>query len=417
MRALLIPLGSYGDVNPFLGLGRELRRRGHEVLIATNDHFARLVRHDELEFISLGTEAEYDEVLKEADAWHPTKGLGVIARFQEPFVRRVYDVIVEHYRRGETVVAAGTLAFAARIAQEKLGTPLVSVHLQPSIFRSLYQTPRYPRLKLPDWLPRFMKRGFFALADRLIIDRLYAPSINALRDELGLPPVRGVLKDLCHSPQRVLGLFPDWFGPPQPDWPPQTRLTGFPLQDGRTETELPGEVRAFLDAGEPPIVFTPGSAMRHGLPFFTESLRVCQHLGRRGVFVTKYRENIPERLPDSVRHFFYVPYGQLLPHAAAAVHHGGIGTSSQALAAGVPQLVMPFTHDQPDNAERLERLGVARVLEATRYRAAPAAQLLDELLRSADVARQCKIYAERLAGSRPLEEAADYIEALAGTDA
>ena len=73
-------------------------------------------------------------------------------------------------------------------------------------------------------------------------------------------------KDWCHSPQRVLGLFPDWFGAVQPDWPPQTRLTGFPLQDGRTEAELPAEVRAFLDAGEPPIVFTPGSAMRHGLP-------------------------------------------------------------------------------------------------------------------------------------------------------
>lgn len=416
MRALLIPLGSYGDVNPFLGLGRELRRRGHEVLVATNDHFAPLIRHEELGFLSLGTDEEYHAALSEPDAWHPTKGVKVIARFLEPYVRRVYDVITQHYRRGETVVVGGTLAFGARVAQEKLGIALASVHLQPIILRSAYQAAKLPRVWLPEWLPAILKRGFYRLADKLVVDPIYAPPINELRAELQMPLVRRVLDRWCHSPQRVLGLFPDWFAPVQPDWPQQTRLTGFPLEDGRTESELSADVRAFLDAGEPPIVFTPGSAMRHALAFFTESAEACRLLGRRGMLVTKYPENIPPRLPDNVRHFHYVPYGQLLKHAAAMVHHGGIGTSSQALAAGVPQLVMPFTHDQPDNALRLQKLGVARLLPPPQYRGPAAARQLDELLRSAKVVGQCKVYADRLAATKPLEEAARHIEALAGTD-
>ncbi len=416
MRALLIPVGSHGDVNPFIGLGRELSRRGHEVVVATNELFEPSIRRAGLEFASLGTAAEYNECLKHPDAWHPTKGIEVVASFMVPLVRRVYEAIRQHYRPRETVVAAGTLAFAARVAQEHLGIALASVHLQPVMFRSAYEASVLPRAAWLNLLPGFAKRGIYWLADALVVDRIYGPAINELRKALGMEPVRRVLDVWFHSPQRVLGLFPDWFARPQPDWPAQTRLTGFPLQDGRTENELAPEVREFLDAGERPIVFTPGSAMAQGLSFFNESLEACRKLGRRGMFVSHFRENIPERLPDSVRHFSYVPFGQLLPHAAAVVHHGGIGTSSQALAAGVPQLVMPFTHDQPDNAARLWRLGVARVLPAPKYRAAAAARRLDELLRSPEVPRNCNEYARRLTGVEPLAEACRHLEELAGTD-
>lgn len=416
MRAILIPIGSYGDVNPFIGLGRELRQRGHEVLVATNEHFAPLILHAGLEFVSLGTDAEYHEVLQNRDAWHPSKGPRVIASYMAPLIRRVYDVIRQHYRPGETVVAAGTLAFAARIAQDKTRIALASIHLQPVMFRSVYEASILPRLAWLNRVPGFVKRGVYWLGDVLVIDRMYAPAINELRRELGMDSVRRVLDGWFHSPQRVLGLFPDWYALPQPDWPPQTRLTGFPLQDGRREEELAADVRAFLDAGEPPMVFTPGSAMAQGLPFFTESLEACRLLGRRGMFVTQFPENVPAGLPESVRHFHYVPYGQLLPYAAAVVHHGGIGTSSQALAAGVPQLVMPFTHDQPDNAARLKRLGVAEVLPAAKYSGRSAAPLLDSLLRTPQVAVNCKDYAQRLARSTPLADACRHIEALAGCD-
>jgi UDP:flavonoid glycosyltransferase YjiC (YdhE family) len=273
-----------------------------------------------------------------------------------------------------------------------------------------------PGLFMPDWLPRFAKRFQYWLADALIIDRILTRGLNAFRAEVGLPPVCDLTGGWWHSPQRVLGLFPDWYAPPQPDWPPQVRLTGFPLYDERELHDLPAELTEFLNGGEPPIVFTPGSAMRHGHAFFEAAVEACRLLGRRGLLLTRFPEHLPASLPESVRHFSYVPFSQVLPRAAALVHHGGIGTTAQGLAAGIPQLVMPLAHDQPDNAARLRRLGVARSLQPRAFRAAAVARALESLLTSPDVAARCRDYAGRIRESRPLEEASRLVEELAGTD-
>src|SRR5262249_32355180 len=151
-------------------------------------------------------------------------------------------------------------------------------------------------------------------------------------------------------------LFPEWFGPPQPDWPPNVTMTSFPLFDERGLAELPTDVETFLAAGTPPIVFTPGSAMKQGRAFFTTAVEACVRLGRRGVLLTRFGEQVPPSWPEGIRHFEYVPFSQVFPRAAAVVHHGGIGTTSQCLAAGVPQLIMHMAHDQPDNAARILKL-------------------------------------------------------------
>ena len=170
-----------------------------------------------------------------------------------------------------------------------------------------------------------------------MIDPLLGPSINELRQELGIEsPARGIFRDWNLSPQLVLGLFPEWFAPTQPDWPGQVALTGFPLWDQPEAAGLPVEVDEFLRGGEPPIVFTPGSAMAHGQEFFQAAVEACQSLGRRGILLTKYPQQLPPALPADVRHFSFVPFSQLLPRAAALVHHGGIGSSAQGLAAGLP---------------------------------------------------------------------------------
>jgi rhamnosyltransferase subunit B len=310
-------------------------------------------------------------------------------------------------------VVASSLALAAPVAQEKLGAPLVTVHLQPTAFRSAYETPpllpwgfSHRRLRLP-W-KRFLDR----LIDALLLDPIFAREINALRGELGLAPVRRALFQWWHSPQRVLGLFPEWFAPPQPDWPPQARLTGFPLYDD-AQQEIPGDAADFLDGGTPPIVFTPGSAMRHAKVFFAESVAACALLGRRGLLLTRFREQVPDNLPATIRHFDYLALSRVLPRAAALVSHGGIGTVAQALAAGVPQLVMPMAFDQLPNADRLEGLGVARSLSPKAYRSPAVARTLGDLLNSPEVAKQCKAIAGRFQGGNPLEEACLAVEELA----
>ena len=145
-----------------------------------------------------------------------------------------YAVIEDHYVPGRTVVVATAPVFGARVAQEHLGVPLATVQLQPATFRSLHDTPRLPVVPPPEWQPRFCRRFVYWLADQLV-DRAIAAPLNAFRSQFHLPPVRRVLRDWWLSPQLVIGLFPDWFAPPQPDWPPQSLLSGFPLYDGAAD--------------------------------------------------------------------------------------------------------------------------------------------------------------------------------------
>jgi UDP:flavonoid glycosyltransferase YjiC (YdhE family) len=418
VKILLIPFGSHGDVHPFVGIGAALGDRGHQVTVITSGLFEGLVRRVGLEFISLGTAEEFEKELHNPAIWHPRKGFPLLVeRSILPGLRRVYDAVAAHYVPRETVVAAGSLALGARVAQERLGVALATVHLQPAMFRSVYRAPILNGLFMPDWLPPFAKRLQYWLADTLVVDRLLGRGLNAFRAELGLPPVRNLLGHWWNSPQRIIGLFPDWFGPPQPDWPPQVRLTGFPRYDERDLREPPAGLAEFLDQGEPPIVFTPGSAMRHGQSFFAAAVQACRLLGRRGLLLSRFREHLPPALPDGVRHFDYVPFSQVLPRAAALVHHGGIGTTAQGLAAGVPQLVMPLAYDQADNADRLRRLGVGLCLPPQSFRAPAVARLLGQLLEPAEVPGRCREYARRAHEGKPLDEACLAIEELVPADA
>jgi UDP:flavonoid glycosyltransferase YjiC (YdhE family) len=417
VKALLIPIGSHGDVHPFVGLGLALRGRGHDVTVLTFTYFEKTVRAAGLDFVGLPLTEDFDEGLKNPDLWHPRRAFTLVMQKSVlPYLRPIYDAVTERYVPGETVVVPGSLAFGARVAQDKLGIPTANVHLQPVLFRSEYHAPILPPTFMPDWLPRFAKRLQYRLANALVVEPVLTRGLNAFRAEVGLPPVHDIMGGWWHSPQRVVGLFPDWYGPPQPDWPPQVRLTGFPLYDEREVRPPSPELDDFLRAGEPPVVFTAGSAMRQGHGFFAEAAQACRLSGRRGILLTRFPEQLPARLPENVRHFAYVPFSQVLPRAAAFVHHGGIGTTAQALAAGVPHLVMPLAHDQPDNADRLRRLGVARVLPPARFRAPAVARALDDLLASADVAARCRDYAGRIRTARPLDEACRLIEELAGTD-
>jgi UDP:flavonoid glycosyltransferase YjiC (YdhE family) len=368
MHVLFVALGSSGDVHPLIGIGLSLRQRGHRVTIVTSVHFERPVRRAGLEFVGLGTEEEYQAITSDPKLFHPIKGTKRVLEYCcVRTARDVYEIIANAYEPDNTIVISSTLGIGARIAHEKTGVPLITTILQPMLIRSAYATPRYNWLPLPQSTPRILKRAAFRTADRYV-DSIVGPETNRFRSELGLNPVRRICDVWWLSPQLVIGLFPDWFGPPQPDWPANAMTTGFPMYDDGDDAELPTAARALLEGGDPPIVFTPGSAMRYGRPFFDAAVDACRALGRRGILLSRFREHIPPRLPDGVFHFDYLPLGRVLPRAAAMVHHGGMGTLAQTLRAGVPHLVMPMSIDQPDNAARLKALGVADVLRPGSFR-------------------------------------------------
>ncbi|MDR3636522.1 MAG: glycosyltransferase [Isosphaeraceae bacterium] len=411
LHAILIPIGSAGDVHPFVGLGTALRKRGHRVTVVTNGHFGPLVRRAGLDFVELGTEDEYQFVLNDPQLWEPTGGFKLVVKWAIlKGMRPTYEILQTLNEPGETVVAAQASAFGARIAHETLGIPLVTVNLQPALMRSVHEPPALGPLPLSSSLPAAWNRLLYWLADTRIIDPLLAPEANAFRAELGLPPVRRFLAGWWQSPERILGLFPGWFAPPQRDWPSQTTLTGFPLYD-ESDVEPPSpEVEAFLAGGPPPIVFTPGSAMRHGRAFFEAAIDASLRLGRRAMLLSRFRDQLPATLPEGIGWFGFVPFSRVFPRAAAIVHHGGIGTTAQGLAAGVPQFIMPMAHDQFDNAARLVRLQVARSLPPRRFQGAPLARGLAELLNSPVVADQCRRHAQLLRNADPLEASCQVLE-------
>jgi rhamnosyltransferase subunit B len=410
---LLMPVGSHGDVHPFVALGRTLQARGHDVTLLTSAYFEPLANKAGLPFVGIGTAQDFLACLDHPDMWHPSRGFRVIAESGLlPWMRHAYQLIAERYVPGRTVVVSSMLGFGPRIAQEKLGVPLATIHLQPSALYSKHAPPELALTMALPWYPRWFKRLLFWAGFRFVIDAAVGPQTNAFRAELGLAPVRGFLNKWIHSPQCVIGLFPPWFGPPQPDWPPNVTLTSFPLFDERGLAETSPEVDAFLAAGEPPVIFTPGSAMKQADKFFTAAVGACEAIGRRGLLLTKFPEQVPSPLPERIRHFEYIPFSQVFPRAAAVVHHGGIGTTAQALAAGVPQLVTPFAHDQPDNAARVCRLGVGRTISPRAFRARRVAKALEALIGSPEVAQRCQSLATKLRGADPLGAACRNIEAL-----
>ncbi|HEV3060138.1 MAG TPA: glycosyltransferase [Vicinamibacterales bacterium] len=415
MHAVLTPVGSSGDVNPFVVVGRELRRRGHRVTLIAPDVFAHLASNADLEFVSVGSAEEYERATNNPDLWNPRRGVGVVFNEIAPRLRRAYAALEQVYEPDQTMLVGHSLSLFTRVFEETHRVPAVTIHLAPGVFRSDFRQPALPSGPDISGWPRWARRMLWWAVDRLALDPLIAPALNAWRAELGLPPVSRVLQSWFHSPQRVLGLFPDWFGDPQPDWPPQVRCTGFVLSDEKCapDAEPPG-ARASLDqylaGGEAPVVFTPGSANRHAAQFFRAAIDATATIRRRALLVTSYRDHLPSSLPEHAHHVTYASFATLFPRVAAVVHHGGIGTSAQALAAGAPQLVMPMGFDQPDNALRLTALGVADTIPPARFTAARVGTALDRLLSDNSVSAACRRCRELIEGVHAVERAGDLIE-------
>jgi UDP:flavonoid glycosyltransferase YjiC (YdhE family) len=360
----------------------------------------------------VGTDEEYRSLAANPDLWKASTCFETVMGATARMTPKLFDLVSKRVVPGETVVAASSLAFGARIAQDKLHFPMATIHLSPAVFRSNINPPQLPGVPSMKWLPRWVVGRMFALADWLVIDKTLAPPINELRKEHGLPPVKGILRDWWNSPDLVIGMFPEWFAPPAADWPKQTKLTGFGLWDERAIGGIPQEMYDFLNAGEPPVVFTPGSAMWQAQKFFANCIEACDRLNRRGILLTRHRDHLPEKLPNFIRHFDYAPFSQLLPSVACLVHHGGIGTSAQAMAAGVRQVVTPMAHDQIDNAARMEKLGVARVVPIAKLTGTKLAREIKLMFDNRDFYVRAHWVSEWFAHEQPMLDTVKLIEQL-----
>ena len=410
MQVSLVTLGSHGDVLPFLALAVALKERGHAVALAAPAPFGALAARAGVDFHALGTRADYEETLRHADLWHPIRGVAPLLRMLSSTTEPVFDWLRARWSSEGGVVVASPNSLGARIAQDKLGLPVVTLHLAPFLIESRRAAPVLPGLSAARRLPSRIRHWLGRGGDRFVIDPAVLPGLNAFRGRLGLPPVRR-LRHWWNSPTRLVLTCPDWFARPQADWPRQAVQVGFPLADRYGDRAgLDPAVARFLDAGTPPIAFTYGSGMRQGRAFFDTAVALCRRMGRRGILLAPQADQIPGALPPEILAVAYAPFSALLPRCAALVHHGGIGTVAQALGAGIPQLLVPVAFAHFDEAARLQRLGVGAALSRRRFTPPRAARVLARLLASQPVAAACREAAQRMAAEDGIGATCDAVE-------
>ncbi|MGK8207000.1 glycosyltransferase [Burkholderia cenocepacia] len=405
-KVIVTAIGSAGDVHPLLGVARALAARGHELVFCTHPPFEPAVRRCGFAFVPVGTAAEYEAAMANPALWDPRTSFRTLWQVIAPVLRPHYDAL--HALTDADTVLVGTLwAFSARFMQELHGTPYVSVQVSPSTLLSAHAPPTHKRLTIPARWPLPLKSALMTLIERQVLDRVCGPALNAARAALGLPPARRVLGRWLHSTDGVLCLFPDWFAPPQRDWPSNHRQSGFPLFNDVATSDDDAELDAFLAAGEPPVVFTAGSTRVDHAAYARAVSDALRATGARGLLLTP---DAAAAGTDRLLARRFVPMRTLLPRCRALVHHGGIGTAALAFEAGIAQVVTPFAHDQFDNAQRVAASGcgvrVDGPVDGARLGAALARVLGDPAFAS----RAAHVRARLAAEPDGCEAGADFIE-------
>ena len=364
-QVILIPIGSAGDVFPFLALGQELQRRKHHVAVMTNPIFKTNVGQAGLEFIDLGSEEELRAVGNDTrlhqsgQAWKLALRWGAVGT-----MRQTVTYLQKRHQRCATLLVASPLSFGARLASEAFEIPLATVIMSPFVLRSVYDAPRIKPMWLGDWMPRVLKSLQYRFADRFVIDPVVKDDVNELQRELGLPQAKRFLHQWCFSNDLCLGAFPEKFAAHQPDWPESLRLTGNYVWDPPVESQDAKAFENFVALDDQPLVgVSSGSAGAQSADYYQAWIAAAQRVGCKLLILERNHEVVPVELPTTVLHLRYFPMDKVLKYASGVVHCGGVGATLRSLNAGVPQMVIPRVNDQFDNARRVERLGAGIVVE------------------------------------------------------
>ncbi|HTT18657.1 MAG TPA: nucleotide disphospho-sugar-binding domain-containing protein [Candidatus Sulfotelmatobacter sp.] len=412
-RIVFCTFGSLGDLYPMLSLAREIKRRGHSPVVATSPVYRDLVECEGVGFHPVRPDIDIKdpEILRRAmDRRNGSRY--IICDLIMPFLRESYEDTAAAAADADLIVTH-PITLSAFLFARKTGIPWASTALAPVSLYSIYDPPVFTGVPFAATLSS-MGPFFQRLMVKLVIlafEPLWKPFRNFER-ELGLPKVPNPLLQ-GYSPHLVLGLFSPMLATPQRDWPANAHATGFPYFDHDEGNSA--ELQEFLDSGEPPIVFTLGSAAVGAAgDFFQQSAEAARRLRRRAVLlVGRDPRNHPKgELPAGIIAVPYAPHSAVFPRGCVVAHHGGIGTTGEAMRAGRPMLVVHYSHDQPDHAARLTRLGVARGVPRERYNTSVAAREIQALLQDQSYAQRAADLGERVRTETGTANACDLLGRL-----
>lgn len=413
--------GSFGDIHPFMGLALELQARGHRAAIATLSWYREKIEAAGLQFYQLRPDElstnkeEEDEVLRRIMDLRDGPRY-VMQDILSPHIRASYHDTMNAVLAdgGADVLVSHAIPMASPLVAEVTGVKWVSAVLSPISIPSVYDPPTPPEFP---WLRKLLlvhpsiASGFIGLLKQFT--EPWITPVRELRHELGLPPGRHPMFEGQFSRKAVLALFSNVLAKAQPDYPPNTVITGFPFYDARNEQPASRELMQFLADGEPPILFTLGSAaVRIGEDFFRTSIEVARRLKKRALLLVGDESNVRSDLRNGIGVFNYAPHSVVMPRASVVVHQAGIGTTGHALQSGRPMLIVPYGQDQPDNARRCVELGVGEMLPSKHYSCETAFAKLESVLRDPSYAENARKVSLRLLQEDGAKTACDVIEGV-----
>ena len=409
---MVVTIGSAGDLFPFMAMALALRGRGHRVSFLAPEQHEPYVHDTGLPFVGLPADPA---VLLDPDLWHPTRGFGVVWRATRPAMAQIVP-FVDALPQGEALVLLVhplALPEADLCRARRPGLKVAAAYLAPQNLPTVHDPLLLGPWPVPSWVPLGLRRWLLRRLAKAFIDPVALADVNAARRSRGMPDVSSMLEHLFAVPDLSVTLFPEWFAPTQPDWPQPIYRAGFPLFDPKPDAPLSPELERFLAEGQgKPLAFTHGTGNTQARAYFEHAANAVQQLGRRAIFLTPHREQLPENLPPSILWQDYVPLRRLLPHLALLAHHGGIGTTAECLRAGTPQLVVPLAHDQFDNAARVTAVGTGASLPASKLDDARLVRTLGRMLADEGMAGRCRELSRRFLPGDALQALCVRLEAL-----
>lgn len=388
---VIATLGTSGDIFPFIEIGKYLLSRNHNVTFITNPYFEKVVSGNGLAFTPFGTVEQYLDLLNDPELWNLRTGFRVMwTKTIRPNLHCIRSCIQPLDSDSETVVLShpAVMALANLARADRNNLKIVLVYLYPLIIRSYFRKLALGGvMTVPLYAPKFLKKMLFSLADS-VFDAGIVPDLNEERSKLGLAPIQHFFPHLQNSADLYVTLYPEWYSPATPDYP-QPFVSGDFVFNGSSHDVLSDELTAFLNAGQPPLLFTPGTGNLHARKFFEVATDVVSKLNARAVFLTRFREQLPPTLPDSVLWQEFVPLSRVLPCVSVIVHHGGMGTLAEASRAGVPQLTVPSAYDQFENALILKDLGIGESIPMWRLTRRNLLDKLSQIQRSEIIRQSC----------------------------
>ena len=398
MRIIFSTFGSLGDIHPYLAIALEAQSRGHEPIIATAPKYRAKVESLGLKFRAVRPDLpEHDEYGPLAKRVMNAKD-GPRYLFQEmlsPAIREQTADLLEVCADADLIIthpaAMGGPLAARKLKKKWLSSVLAPISLWSEL--DVATPPTAPFLDFLRVLGPIWPKLYYGIGK--IGTRQWIAPVERLRAEMGLEGEHPMFEGQF-SPLGNLALFSPHFAPPQRDWPARTTATGFCFYDAdgyENQLDEDDDWPYWSIQGAAPIVFTLGSsAVYDAGEFWHRSVEYATRLNARAVLLTGEPTNIA--WPDNVLEVSYAPHSEIFPRASLIVHQGGAGTTAQVLRAGVPQLVMPYAHDQPDNARRIRKLGVGRSISRRLYERGSRGDFALEIM--AEARDDCAGYARAL---------------------